>query len=145
MKVAVYGTLRYGMGNWEWFLKDKSKHIGRFRVEGYVMLGKGLGFPYIARKEGAGEIVVDVFEVDWEVLRSLDGLEGVSSGHYARRMIEVEGVVGSCFIYEVPEPEREKYLENFEGREIESGDWVKEVEKNYGVVGSGLEEENFEF
>jgi gamma-glutamylcyclotransferase (GGCT)/AIG2-like uncharacterized protein YtfP len=85
MRVATYGTLRYGEGNWSHLLRH-CEYVGEFRVSGFEMYSNG-AYPYAA--EGDGEITVDVFEIDDETLARLDMLEGYPV-HYDRKEIVVD-------------------------------------------------------
>ena len=80
MKIFVYGTLKRGHGNFEYFLKGKSKFLGEgFTNDKFHM--RQVGFPVVLpvgdpMKRVSGE----VFEIDvGPVLAGLDRLEGNGS------------------------------------------------------------------
>lgn len=107
--LAVYGTLKRGNGNYNYYLSD-SKFVGAGTTKDkYPLIVNGL--PYLIDKEGFGHNVeVDVFKVSDEVLRDIDRLEG-HPNWYNRRMIPI--VVGNktinCWVY-------------FNGKELRSGE-----------------------
>lgn len=112
--VAVYGTLRVGEGNWYHLLKDTSKHIGTFRIDGFKMVSNGC-FPYVFQGEGA--VTVDVFEVDNTTMSRLDRLEGYPV-HYDRIEIDVDGKVAWIYVANLEKP----YIKGLEA--VPSGDWM---------------------
>jgi len=83
----VYGTLRYGFGNYQRYLKD-SLYVGKAITDDHWPLICD-GLPYLYPIKGLGERVVgDVFAVTAPVLASIDRLEG-HPDWYARRPISV--------------------------------------------------------
>jgi len=97
--VAVYGTLRKGHGNYNYYLTD-SKHIGKgYTKEKYPLIIDGL--PYLIEKSGQGHNVeVDVFKVSNSVMRQLDVLEGHPNWYKRKRVpIKVGGKELMCWIY----------------------------------------------
>lgn len=89
--VFVYGTLLSGYGNWEHFLNnDKAKIVGEYETTpNYTMYNLG-AFPGVVMG-GDTAIKGEVYEVDDEVFRALDGLEGYPS-FYDRTKIPVVGL-----------------------------------------------------
>ena len=87
--VFVYGTLKTGYGN-NRILQPTSLFVGEaVTCEAFKMVN--CGFPYINR---ANDCVLPVLGEVWKVtdedtLQRLDWLEGVSSGHYVRTIIDV--------------------------------------------------------
>jgi len=111
-RVAVYGTLREGEGNFR-LLRDAVKD-GTHRIGGFVMYSNG-GFPYAV--EGEGQITVETYSVDDRTLRNLDMLEGYPH-HYDRREVDVNGK--PAWIYFVREGHIRLDLLNA----VPDGDWV---------------------
>lgn len=79
--VAVYGTLRYGMGNWAWALDrtpDKVEYLGEDFLEGYRLIAhQAGGIPFMVDSCPTERVKVDLFRVMSEdVLEDLDSLEG---------------------------------------------------------------------
>ena len=83
-KVFVYGTLLSGQGN-NHFLRNATKICDATTEQKYRMYTNG-GYPMIVRDhDGKGGVIQgEVWEVDSETLKSLDRLEGTSSGMYLR-------------------------------------------------------------
>lgn len=80
--IAVYGTLRRGMGNHR-FLRD-AEYLGiGDTVSRFRLCVNGL--PYLLRGAGLGEFVeLEVYRVDQKTFREVDRLEG--HPHFYRRM-----------------------------------------------------------
>lgn len=91
--VAVYGTLKRDEVNHHFL--DSSMYSGRFIIGGWDMFSiPGGGFPYIVK--GDGNIVVEVYTVDDNTMRNLDGLEGYPR-FYDRE--EIHTPAGPAWIY----------------------------------------------
>ena len=117
MKIAVYGTLRRGEGNWSYFLKGRSAYLKTAVISGFRMVTNG-AYPYAIEFEG--NITVDLFEIDEDTLERLDYLEGYPS-HYNRKLIDVGD--DQAWIYYT---ENKEFLKRY--AEVPSGDWlVKEA------------------
>jgi gamma-glutamylcyclotransferase (GGCT)/AIG2-like uncharacterized protein YtfP len=113
MLVAVYGSLRQGFGNHQRFLSHL-KPLGLDLIEGWDMYSLG-AFPAIVG--GSGAVVVEVYDVDDNTLRMLDGLEGFPH-FYNRSQVSTE--YGEAWVYH--------FNEDWSGRanyhhKVESGDW----------------------
>ena len=116
--VAVYGSLRAGMGNHR--VLGTSQKVGSCRIEGYTMRSLG-AYPYIHR--GEGEITVEVYEVNALTSARLDGLEGYPS-FYDREQIDTP--FGAAWIYFIERREHTAPL-------VESGDWVQFYQQRYST------------
>ena len=98
-RVAVYGTLKRGYSNYNYYLTD-STYVGSGVTEDkYPLIIKGL--PYMIEQKGIGyNVNVDVFSVSDEVLQDLDRLEGHPTW-YRRKLVNIlvnrERV--SCWLY----------------------------------------------
>ena len=114
-RIAVYGTLRRGCGNHS--LLEDSTFLFEGIVDGVIYsLG---GFPGY-KSAPAGNVIVEVYEVDDATLARVDRLEGVGMGFYDRREVYAWGddLEGNVFIYE--------YCGKvYEDRIIPTGDWKK--------------------
>lgn len=114
-KVAVYGSLRVGMGNHPLLVQVHAKLLGAQRVSGYNMVSLG-GYPAVY--EAAGDITIEVYDVahnEEESMRRLDWLEGYP-GFYSRKQIETRW--GPAWIY---------YMDQHDcmhRRPVPEGDWV---------------------
>jgi gamma-glutamylaminecyclotransferase len=97
--VAVYGTLKKGYTNYNWYLTS-SKFVGSGETkEKYPLVIKGL--PYLIEKDGYGHNVeVDVFKVSGQVLSGLDRLESHPTWYKRKQVpIMVKGKVLMCWVY----------------------------------------------
>lgn len=129
IRVFVYGTLKFGHGNWNYLLRDKPgvTLLGSCWVDGpYRMLHLG-GFPGVIQlspQEGLGEplsgrIYGEVFQIDLETLDALDMLEGNGS-FFTRERVWTPWK--NAWMYMIPEEYKE------ECSEVES---VYEGERQY--------------
>jgi len=110
--VAVYGSLRNGLGNHR--LLVGQEFLGQSVVQGFNLHVYCSGFPAIT--QGDHSVLTEVYAVDAPCMRSLDGLEGYPS-FYNRT--EVQTTYGKAWIYFMSPDE-------VQGTElIEDGDWVK--------------------
>lgn len=85
--LAVYGTLRKGLGNSH--LLGGAKRIGLgYTCKEYVMVDRGI--PYVFEKErGGSKLEIEIYRPhSWNQWRDLDRLEG-HPDHYVRKVIEV--------------------------------------------------------
>ena len=127
--VVVYGSLRSGMGNHQYYLSD-SVYKGTFTTEPEYTLHSLSFYPGL-KLNGNTSIVMEVYEVDEETLKNLNRLEGYYPGEkstfYDR--IEINTPWGKAFTYiYVNELSKDSI--------VESGDWVsyKNEEKSWSSV-----------
>lgn len=127
--VAVYGSLRRGMGNHHYYLSE-SEYKGTFTTEPEYTLHSLSYYPGL-KLNGNHSIVMEVYEVDEETLKNLNRLEGYHPGEkstfYDR--IEINTPWGKSFTYiYVGELSKESI--------VKSGDWVtyKNEEKSWSSV-----------
>lgn len=94
-KVFVYGSLRYGMYNYEKLLKNKVKkrQLGTIKGELYHLANKG----YPAIQDGEDNIIGEVYEFyDFDkVIKELDELEdyypnNIMDSYYFREVTDVK-------------------------------------------------------
>ena len=116
--VAVYGSLRSGMGNHQYYLSD-SEYKGTFSTEPEYTLHSLQWYPGL-KLNGNTSVVMEVYEVDEETLKNLNRLEGYYPGEkstfYDR--IEINTPWGKAFTYiYVNELSKDSI--------VESGDWVE--------------------
>lgn len=111
-KVAVYGSLRKGLGNHNYYLKN-STLIGTFQSNpDYTLYSLG-AFPGI-KNGGHTSVTMELYEVDDRTLNNLDVLEGVGYDFYLKEKINTP--FGEAIIYIYNEP--------IDGKKIvEHGDW----------------------
>lgn len=120
MLVAVYGTLRKGLGNFQRFLTE-CKYMGSYETSPNYSLYNLGSFPGL-QKDGATPVVMEVFEIDKNKLQELDRLEGYeldgpkNSNFYEREPIETPFGIAFTYFY---------YRKVLKANLIESGDWVE--------------------
>ena len=127
--VAVYGSLRSGMGNHQYYLSD-SEYKGKFTTEPEYTLYSLQWYPGL-KLNGNTSVVMEVYEVDEKTLTNLNRLEGYYPGEkstfYDR--IEINTPWGKAFTYiYVNELSKDSI--------VESGDWVmyKNEQKSWSSV-----------
>ena len=129
--VSVYGSLRFGMSNHQYYLST-SEYKGTFSTEPEYTLHSLQWYPGL-KLNGNTSVVMEVYEVDEETLKNLNRLEGYYPGEkstfYDR--IEINTPWGKAFTY--------IYVNKLSKESIvESGDWVefKNKEKSWSSVTS---------
>lgn len=101
MLVAVYGTLKRGHGNYNRILRGRSEFIGTTQLDNFTMVSLG-GFPglipdnILEKPSEDYKVEIEVFNVEEDVLRTCDMLEGYP-GWYNRVTVPTE--FGEAFIY----------------------------------------------
>lgn len=129
--VAVYGSLRQGMHNH--CVLGNSEYIGTFNSEPiFTMYNVNNQYPAVINK-GCDSITIEVFNVNKDIQKKLDNLEGYSSdfnksyNYYNKETIETP--YGKAFIY--------YFNHDYSSLEkIESGDWsswIKAQEKQNNI------------
>jgi gamma-glutamylcyclotransferase (GGCT)/AIG2-like uncharacterized protein YtfP len=120
--VAVYGSLRKGMGNHSVMIAARGEYLGTHTIEGFALHEYCKAFPCVTERSGH-TTVVEVYEVDADGLQILDSLEGYEDGtsreeswFYYRATTSIPAL-GQVFIYIMP-----RYNED---NIITHGDWVK--------------------
>lgn len=116
--VSVYGSLRSGMSNYQYYLSN-SEYKGTFTTEPEYTLHSLSHYPGL-KLNGNTSVVMEVYEVDEKTLETLNRLEGYRPGEkssfYDR--IEINTPWGKAFTYiYVNELSKDSI--------VESGDWVK--------------------
>lgn len=118
-KVAVYGSLRKGLGNH--VLLKKAKYLGRFETPAkYTMYSVNLMFPGL-KKKGNTCITMEAYEVTKEELVRINLLEGfepnrtTGSNHYNRFSLNTP--FGEAYCFEYASSTDNLYT-------VDSGDWV---------------------
>ena len=117
--VAVYGTLRQGLGNHGRLVG--AELLSTEQIEGFGM--KDMGFPAIYDKKG-GEITIEVYRtISDDQRRGLDALEGYRDGgtFYDRKLVDTSQ--GKAWIYFMSE-EGVSHLDP-----IKDGDYKNHVER----------------
>lgn len=114
--VAVYGSLRKGMGNHRLLESNDSVFVKDIEVSGYTMVSLG-GFPALIPTgvHSPGPIKAEVYQVDGAGFSALDMLEGYPN-FYDRCLIDSEGE--PTWIYFIDDEEL------LSRPVVEDGDWV---------------------
>lgn len=97
--VAVYGSLRRGMSNHQYYLSD-STYKGTFTTEPEYTMHSLSYYPGL-KQNGNHSVVMEVYEVYEDVLDSLNRLEGYRPGEKASfyDRIEINTPWGKAFTY----------------------------------------------
>ena len=129
-KVAVYGSLRQGLGNHNYFLKN-AKYLGEFKTEPIYSLYSLGGYPGL-KENGSTSVTMEVYEVNEQEADAIDRLEGYSSNRestfYDKKQIETPYGKAGVYIY----------VNNIsKDRLVKSGDWKNymnetQLESRYG-------------
>lgn len=96
IKVAVYGSLKKGHGNYR--LLAASEYLGRCMLRGrYTMVDLGYYPGVVMRDEGdEGAVLCEVYRVTEDTLASLDLLEGNGS-YYTRSKVDTPWKKAWCY------------------------------------------------
>lgn len=123
VKIAVYGTLRKEQSNNS--ILEKAKYLGEFETKPiFDMYSIGHSFPGI-KLGGNTSVKMEVYEVDRDIERRVDNLEGYSVPKDSRNMYDKKRIVT---------PYGEAYFYTYNGSvkqdcKIHSGDWKEFVEE----------------
>lgn len=112
--VAVYGSLREGLGNHR--LIESCEKLSTERLHGFKMNDLGYFPAAFSTNNPEDSIVIEIYKVDEDQTKeSLDALEGYRSGFYDR--IKVSTSKGDAWIYIMDENKSLKI--------VEEGDWIE--------------------
>ncbi len=117
MKVFVYGTLRKGYNN-NYLLRD-ANFLGEAQVKA-TMYSMGY-IPYVSLNNDTNTVHGEVYEINEDILRRLDQLEGYypsqpNTSFYNRSLVKtVDG--HEAYIYHI------EYKEEKKEYEVAGGDW----------------------
>lgn len=111
--VAVYGSLRKGMGNHGLLDNDESVLLSTEQIPGFEMYSYG-AYPFIRPADTEQPITIEVYAVSSSVMQRLDRLEGYPS-FYNRKLVQTSK--GQAWIYFIDQPGN--------NRPVQHGDWVK--------------------
>jgi len=122
--VAVYGSLRAGLGNHDLLTRNKAKYVGEYRTDPYYSLHSLRTFPALT-KNGHTSIVMEVYEIDYQGLVSVDALENYTPGSkfnnfYVREKIDTPYGEAYAYFYVPSTSKLEK---------VHSGDWKEYYEE----------------
>ena len=117
-RVAVYGSLREGHGNWKHLLNRKPTEVTT--MSNFKMYSLG-GFPGILPSDDVKDsITVEIYDCDESDMRRLDSLEGYSPDNLEYSMYRRERVEDKdCDVYIW------NGRELSEERRVSSGDWTR--------------------
>ena len=119
--ITVYGTLRKNNGNHR--LIENADYKGTYTTEPIYNLYSLGGFPGL-KEGGKTSVVMEVYAVNTEEARRVDGLEGYTPGEQATfyDKIQIETPWGQAGVYTYVRQPNESSL-------IKSGDWMNRFEK----------------
>lgn len=140
MLLAVYGTLRKGEGNYDWYMRG-TPMLGEQRIAGFEMYNLGGYYPYIAR--GGDSITAEIYDVAADVFDRVERMER-GAGY---EVMKVSTQYGDAAIFYMPEERHALYQSNTKiPPKILSGDWFEWLRKykperlqNNPVGGNGNE------
>ena len=128
-QLACYGTLRYGHGNHNWFLRDVLMCSAGSMITGYTMSTFG-GYPAVFSTGNEEDvIIVDVFDLSTapepeSLLRSIDAME-IGAGYRRDVVTTTSGL--EVYLYVMLDEDKEYFPE-----EIPSGDWNDYCDRRTG-------------
>lgn len=118
--VAVYGSLRKGMGNHRLIEREEGTLLSTERIKGWEMYSYG-GFPFIRPAENPeDEITIEVYAMPVTAMQPLDRLEGYPS-FYDRKLVDTSK--GKAWIYFIDQKGNDARVTN--------GDWVDYKGRQY--------------
>jgi gamma-glutamylcyclotransferase (GGCT)/AIG2-like uncharacterized protein YtfP len=129
IRVFVYGTLKEGHGNHDFYLAGNPavEKLGRCYITGNYRMYSNGAFPMVtcgSRNEPA-HIVGEVYEVDEDTLDSLDALEG-HPDWYCREKVETP--FKKAWVYMMPEdgrfPEQSRVMSGCFAMTQEEEEWI---------------------
>lgn len=131
VRVFVYGTLKHGHGNHEYYLKN-SQFLGRHMLKGkhrLVDLGAFPGLVDLSAEEACPEsdVIGEVYLIDEKVLAALDLLEG-NGTFYNRKKIDTPWKKAWC--YYLP-------TEYSDEMEVPGGSWNPSDDEKLWVANNG--------
>lgn len=112
MKIIVYGSLRKGEYNYQYFKRwfgDDINHVKTTTIDGFTLHSLG-SYPCAVR--GEGKLVVDILEVSEEVSKDIYDME-IGAGYYVD-MVHVEDEKLPIYL-----------MANSNQKVVEHGDWTK--------------------
>jgi gamma-glutamylcyclotransferase (GGCT)/AIG2-like uncharacterized protein YtfP len=118
-RVAVYGSLRKGLGNHH--ILGLSSFLGEVKEKVPAKMISLGGFPGLLKAEEEADLTYEVYKVTDSILDRLDRLEGHPS-FYKRELIDTP--LGEAWIYWLQE-------ERINREEVEHGDWKRFVSERH--------------
>ena len=101
MLIAVYGSLRKGLGNHHHLKKPKVKYVGTFDTKPIYTMKSLVHFPALL-KNGSTSIVMEVYKIPSEVDKAIENLEGYQGKDNDYNMYNKEKIntpFGEAFVY----------------------------------------------
>lgn len=115
--LAVYGTLRRGQGNYNYFLKDVPMYAHGEYLMGFRMSTFG-GFPAIFRSREEKAVVVDIFNMEGTDPELLDRIDSMEFGVGYKREVVSTSNGFEVMVYVMPDDQADFFPED-----IPSGNW----------------------
>tara|TARA_R110002124_G_scaffold281430_1_gene455668 strand:+ start:16832 stop:17263 length:432 start_codon:yes stop_codon:yes gene_type:complete len=119
--VSVYGSLRKGLSNHKFYLKN-NELLGEFKTDPIYELYDLGSFPGL-KKEGYTSVTMEVYEVNHEELAHLDMLEGYRNSkddYYIREIINTPYGKAYTYFYNHSVTNSKK---------VKTGDWKEHVQQ----------------
>jgi gamma-glutamylcyclotransferase (GGCT)/AIG2-like uncharacterized protein YtfP len=135
VRVFVYGTLKDGFGNHEYFLAGNPgvEYLGRCYITGDYRMYTNGAFPMVTKGDDSSRsahIVGEVYEIDEPTLDALDGLEG-HPDWYCREKVDTPWKKAWVYLM----PERGQFPA---GSHVESGCFSMSPEESEWINGSEI-------
>lgn len=126
LKIAVYGSLRRGMGNYR--LLETSKLLSTETVQdNFRMVDMG-SYPGLIESEELNDIVVEVYEVTPDTYKRIERLESYPSFYDRKNVHTTEGEVG---IYYLPGNSGWTSSDRLVNKTDDAYDWVKHYQEKH--------------
>lgn len=134
-RVFVYGTLKQGFGNHEYYLGNNEavKYLGRCYITGDFRMYSNGAFPIVTAgsdPDRRAHIVGEVYEIDEYTLDALDALEGHPEWY---QRIKVDTPFRKAWVYTMPADSRFRH-----NVEVESGCFNMSQEEAEWIHGSEI-------
>lgn len=120
-RICVYGSLRLGEYNYNYFKKRYGNDMNYIRIivlEGYKLYSLG-SYPGIKESKGGELLTVDILEVSEDLYYSITEME-LGAG-YSCKKLNIDNIDTTLYVYEGPTYEKDL---------VKSGDWSNYLNEN---------------
>ena len=126
LKVAVYGSLRRGMGNHR--LLETSKLLSTETIQANFRMVDMGSYPGLIESEEPNDIVIEVYEVTPDTYKRIERLESYPAFYDRKNVTTTEGEVG---IYYLPRNSGWTSSDRLVNKTNEAFDWVKHYQEKF--------------